>query len=339
MNFDFSDEQYAVRDLARDVFEREWSAARLRERWQSSGVADDRVWKALAGVGITGLTVPEEHGGFGGDHTDLVLVLEEAGRAGVPDPLVETVAVAAPLLAEAGTDDQRSEWLPRIASGDVRAAVQVGDDPSVASADEAAFVIIQRVEGLHLVTTDAISIRAVASEDRARRLYTIVANTSPTTLLTSEGSAVDRMRSRGAAATASLLNGVSIRLVEMTLDHVKARHQFGRPIGSFQAVKHKLASMHVAVESARSAAWYAAYALARDLPEATLAAAVAKAATNDAAAVIGHEALQCHGGIGFTWEHDLHLWLKRALSLQASFGTTRQHRWQAARALIERSGA
>jgi alkylation response protein AidB-like acyl-CoA dehydrogenase len=337
VNFDFSDEQYAVRDVAREVFEREWSPARLRERWESGDPSDGRVWKALAGVGITGLTVPESHGGLGGNETDLVLVLEEAGRAGIPDPLIDTVALAAPLLAEHGSEEQRSTWLPRIASGEATASVMLSGSPFAVDADVADLLIAQRDEELHLVTREQIQAAPVISDDRARRLFTVQAEMSPSTLITREASAVERANSRGAATTASLLNGLSMRLLDMTLEHVKARHQFGRPIGSFQAVKHKLASMHVAVEAARSAAWYGAYVLARRLPDADRAASVAKAAAAETAAFVGGEALQCHAGIGFTWEHDLHLWLKRAKALESAYGSAAEHRRRLAGAFIERS--
>jgi alkylation response protein AidB-like acyl-CoA dehydrogenase len=326
VHFDFSDEQYAIRDVAREVFEREWSPARLRERWDSPEPGDGRVWKALAEIGILGLTVPEDHGGLGGNEIDLVLVLEEAGRAGIPDPLVETVAVAAPLLAGRAGDDIAAGWLDRIASGDAVATVQLAGIPYAVEADVADFVLLQRADELHLVPKERVRATRVVSEDRARRLFTVKAGVSPETQVSSESAAVESAVARGAGATASVLNGVSLRLLEMSVAHVKDRHQFGRPIGSFQAVKHKLATMHVAVESARSAAWYAAYALATGRPDAVLAAHVAKAAAADASALVNGEALQLHGGIGFTWEHDLHLWLKRGKALEAAYGSAGEHR-------------
>jgi alkylation response protein AidB-like acyl-CoA dehydrogenase len=209
--------------------------------------------------------------------------------------------------------------------------------PFVQDADVVDFVIAQDDEELHLVPQENVRSTPMASEDRSRRLFTVQADMSQKNRVTKEASAVETARSRGASATASFLNGISLRLLEMTLDHVKARQQFGRPVGSFQAVKHKLASVHVAVEAARSAAWYAAYALARRLPDAHPAASAAKAAAADAAALAGTEALQCHGGIGFTWEHDLHLWLKRAKALEPSYGSASEHRQRRALNLFERT--
>jgi alkylation response protein AidB-like acyl-CoA dehydrogenase len=326
VNFDFSDEQYAVRDLAREVFEREWPPSRLRERWNEPSERDGRLWKSLAQVGLLGLTIPAEHGGTGGDELDLVLVLEEAGRAAVADPLAETLAVAVPLLAEAGSEDQRSTWLPRIASGDAVVAVQLDGSPFVPNADVADLLVVQRGDELYAVSAEGMRLRPVAAEDRARRLFVVDAEVSPETRVTNQATAVETAISRGAAATASFLNGISLRLLEMTLEHVKARHQFGRPIGSFQAVKHKLATMHVALESARAATWYAAYALAKARPDAPVAAHVAKATASETSALVNGEALQLHGGIGFTWEHDLHLWLKRGKALEAAYGSAADHR-------------
>jgi alkylation response protein AidB-like acyl-CoA dehydrogenase len=140
---------------------------------------------------------------------------------------------------------------------------------------------------------------------------------------------------RGVVSTAAVLDGIGLHLLETTVEYVKGRSQFGRPVGSFQAVKHRLADAYVLLESSRPAAWYAAYALANDLPDRELAASVAKAYASDAEAFINREALQLHGGIGFTWEHDLHLWLKRGKALERWFGSAREHRGRIAAHLFD----
>ncbi len=322
MDFDFSPEQYALRDMARDLFEKESSPSRLRELWDGKP-RDPGVWRTLGEVGLLGLTVPEEHGGAAGDEVDLALILEEAGRAALPEPLVDTVAVAAPLLAEAGTDVQKKEWLPRIAQGEAVAAVQLRGAPFVSDADVADLLLLEQEGDLHVVPADGFQSTAVPTEDRARRLFAVEAETSASTRM---GEVAEDGFARGAVATAGVLNGIGLRLLEMSVTHVKDRQQFGRPVGSFQAVQHKLASVYVLLESSRSATWSAAYALARSLPDRYVAAAVAKAHATDVAALAGAEALQCHGGIGFTWEHDLHLWLKRAKALESAYGTAAEHR-------------
>lgn len=307
MDFDFSSEQLAIRDLARELFEKESPPSRLRELW--GGAERDRsAWKTLGQAGLLEITDP----------IDLVLVLEEAGRAALPEPLVETLAVAAPVLAEA-----ESDWLPRIVSGEAIVAVRLGDAPFVVDAGDADLLLIEREGELHAVPRGSFTATPVRSDDGARRIYSVDARTGPDTRI--PGSAANAL-DRGAAAVASVLNGIAMRMLEMTLEHVKTRQQFGRPVGSFQAVKHKLAGAHVRVESSRAAAWYAAYAIASGLPDRSLAASVAKAVASESEAIANTEALQCHAGIGFTWEHDLHLWMKRGKALEASFGTAAEHR-------------
>jgi alkylation response protein AidB-like acyl-CoA dehydrogenase len=310
--------------MARDLFEKESSPTRLRELW-SRAPRDPSVWRTMAEVGLLGLTVPEEFGGAGGDDVDLALVLEEAGRAALSDPLVETVAVAAPLLAEAGTEEQRRTWLPAIAGGEAIVAVQLGGSPFVVDADVADLLITERDGELHAVPP-GFGFDRVDSEDRARRIFTVKPEPSASTRMAGGADQAKEAFARGAVATAAVLNGIVLRLLDMTVAHVTARRQFGRPVGSFQAVKHKLATVFVLADSSRSATWYAAYAMARKLPDRHHSASVAKAYASDAAAVAGTEALQCHGGIGFTWEHDLHLWLKRGKALEHAYGSAADHR-------------
>jgi alkylation response protein AidB-like acyl-CoA dehydrogenase len=326
MNFDFTGEQCALRDVVRELFARESPPERLRGERAS-------IWKRLAEVGITGLTVPERYGGSGGDEVDLQLVAEEAGRSCLPEPLVECLAVAVPALVGAGTDVQRDRWLPAIAAGEALATVACG--PFVLDADVADLVIVALPDGLHAVPRERVRTTAVASSDPSRRLFEVEADIDDDTRMDGGLPAAAMAWRRGAAGTAAVLNGVSMRLVEMTLDHVREREQFGRPVGAFQAVKHKLATMHTLVSSARPASWYAAYALGREPDRGRLAAAVAKERASVAAAVVNREALQCHGGIGFTWEHDLHLWLKRGKALEAAFGTAADHRTTIAEETID----
>lgn len=334
MEFDFTPEQYALRDVARELFEKESPPSRLRAIW-GGAERGDKLWRAMAEVGLLGLAIPEEHGGMGGDDCDLALVLEEAGRAALPEPLLETAAVAAPLLRDAGTPEQRAQWLPRIASGETIAAVQIGGAPFALDADLAEVLLYETDDELH--ATDAFGTGPVESEDRARRLFSVLPTLSAGTLMPGGRAAAARAVARGAAATACVLNGVGLCLVDTTVEYVRSREQFGRAVGSFQAVKHPLADAHVGLEAARSAAWYAMFALARGLPDAEPAASVAKVAACDAHALINDAALQAHGGIGFTWEHDLHLWLKRGLALAASFGTAREHRARLARDIFNGS--
>ncbi|MGH2786193.1 MAG: acyl-CoA dehydrogenase family protein [Actinomycetota bacterium] len=309
MDFDFSPEQLAVRDLARDLFANESPASRLRELW-GKAERDRSVWKALGQAGLLEITDP----------VDLVLVLEEAGRAALPEPIVETLAIAAPVL---GSSSLADEWIPKITSGDAIVAVQLAGAPFVVDAADADLLLLERDGALHAVPRDAITATPVRSDDGARLLFSVEAREDGASRLDVPPA---EAAARGAAAVAAVLNGISSRMLDMTLEYVKQREQFGRPVGTFQAVKHKLASAYVRIESARAAAWYAAFAIASELPDRSLAASAAKVVAAEAHAIANAEALQCHGGIGFTWEHDLHLWMKRGNALAASYGTASEHR-------------
>jgi alkylation response protein AidB-like acyl-CoA dehydrogenase len=334
MNFDFTAEQYTLRDAARAFFAAVCPPAHVRAMWSDDTGRRRGLWRAMAELGLLAVTIPECHGGLGLDEIDLVLVLEEAGRAALPEPLLETAAVAAPLLREAGTPEQQERWLPRIAGGEAIVTVQLAGAPLVADAHVADLLLAGRGDELHAIPRDRFTVTACPSMDGARRLFRVAADAGDDTRMAGGPNAATAAFQRGATATAAVLNGVSGRLLDMTVAYVAARRQFGRPVGSFQAVQHKLAEALLLVETARPAAWYAAYAIARGLADRGIAAAVAKAAASDAAAKANDEALQCHGGIGFTWEHDLHLWLKRGKALEQAYGSARFHRQHLAAGLF-----
>ena len=320
IDFDFDDVQYTLRDMARDLFGKESPITRVRELWDGKPY-DRSVWTTMANAGLTGLTVPESFGGAGCNEIDLVLVYEEAGRAALPEPLLETTGVAAPLIAACGDDALASTWLPRIATGEAIVAVQAPGEPLVAWGAEADLVLLIDRDGYKAVERADLEATPVAALDPARPLATITTD--------APGTMVQRARDpflRGAFGAAAILNGISQALLDRSVAYTKDREQFGRPVGSFQAVKHKLASMHQSIATSRPAAWYAGYALANGLDEARAAVSVAKAAAAETEAFCNTESLQCHGGIGFTWEDDLHLWLKKGMTLRSAWGTARQHR-------------
>ncbi|MFP5380166.1 MAG: acyl-CoA dehydrogenase family protein [Vicinamibacteria bacterium] len=327
MNFSLTDEQRALRDMARSLLAAHNPPARLRELWEGAARKPD-VWNALADVGLTGLLVAAEHGGAGGDAVDAVVVLHEAGRACLPEPLLDTMAVAAPVLAAAGRD-AATTWLPAIASGEATIAVQLADQPFAVDADVADALLVEVDGALHLVERDGFRAIPVLSEDRSRRLFR------------TEFEAGRRVgdaalaRRWGALGTAALLNGVADALLAMTLDYVKVREQFGVAVGSFQAVKHKLATVFASLESATAATQLAAYAVATGAAGSDRAVSVAKVHAVAAESLANAEALQCHGGIGFTWEHDLHFWLKRGRALEHGYGTAGEHRRRIAAALLD----
>jgi alkylation response protein AidB-like acyl-CoA dehydrogenase len=338
VDFDFSEEQYLLRDTVRDLLRRESSPAQVRATWDDARGRSPERWRKLGELGVLGLLVPEQHGGSGLDEVDMVLVLEESGRSVLPEPLLESAALGAPLLARAGSDALQQQWLPKAASGEAVLTVGLASQPYVSDAT-ADLLLLERDGELHAVTQDRVTLQPVKSIDGARRLFKVTAETSDDTLIGSSADHGQWLHDHAAAATAAQLVGIAGALLDQTVEYVKVREQFGRKVGSFQAVQHRLADMLLQVESARSAVYYAAYALANELPDASVAASVAKAAANDAERFANQNALQLHGGIGFTWEHDLHLWLKRGKALEWQYGDADFHRRRIADCVYANNGA
>ncbi|HUG83248.1 MAG TPA: acyl-CoA dehydrogenase family protein [Euzebya sp.] len=334
MNFDFTPDAKDLAAGAREFLTGEYPTAYVREVWAAEGPRDPKKWAHLAETGFVSVAIPEAHGGLGMGDVEMALLLEEAGRANLTEPLLETGAVAAPVIAEVASDAVKEEWLPRIAAGQAIISLQLGGAPAVVDADVAAALLVEVDDALHLVPADRFTTTRLASLDQARRMFAVEVTTGPETLLTAEADAVARAFDRAAAATASWLNGTGAKVLEMSVAYVKEREQFGRPVGSFQAVKHLLAETVLEVETSRAAAWYAAYAVQHDLPDRAEAVSVAKSFASDAERLANTNALQAHGGIGFTWEHDLHLWLKRGKALEGAYGTASWHRARIAELIL-----
>ncbi len=348
MRFAFTMEQELLRDALREVLARDCAPAVVRAAWSSEDGLARPLWRTLADVGVVGLTVPEAHGGLGLDLLDAALLFEEHGFAAAPTPLVETMAVAAPLLRDAtgafggadrGPPDVKAgdvtaeplaaRWLPAIAKGEAIVAVGLDEARAVRNAASAHVLVLAKAGELHAVPRSEVETEPVASVDGSRRLARVAWTASDATRFASGDRAralVADARDRGAVATAAELVGLARRMITMTVEYAKTRRQFGAPIGSFQAVKHHLASAHVKIELARPAVHRAAWSVAKRDPERARHASIAKAAASDAATLAARAALQCHGAIGYSFEHDLHLWMKRAWALASSYGDAAWHR-------------
>jgi alkylation response protein AidB-like acyl-CoA dehydrogenase len=342
MKFAFTDEQLELQRVVRELLGRECPPARVRAAWDGGADAPLAVWPHLAGVGVVGMTAPERFGGLGMDELDLALVLEECGRAALPEPLVEHTAVAVPLVAETCDDAFCDRWLGAAAAGKATLAVRLGDAPFVAGAARARLLLLEHtgVHGaeLHAVEPSAVSLVAQSSVDGTRKLARVEWQPSPATCVARgpvAREALDRAFDRGASAISAELIGVARKLVEMTVEYVKIRQQFGKAVGSFQAVKHMLAEAHVAIELARPCVHRAAYALARHEPDRAVHVSMAKAYASDAAARAARAALQCHGAIGYSFEYDLHLWMKRAWVQAATYGDAAWHRARLASLVLD----
>lgn len=327
MRGDLSVDQYEFGRVVRRALSAQAGPAQVRRIWAdpSQGAA---TWDLLADLGVFAIVVPERHGGLGGEAIDLALALEEVGRHALPLPVVETVTAAVVLAA--GADGPAARWLPSLAAGRCRFSVvdSSGLAPYGASTDATL-----RLDDPHVEVFSArdVTWSPARSADAGLDLASWGGACSAGADL---GASAALVRATAAWASALVLVGLGQHLVETTRDHTLAREQFGRPIAEFQAIRHRLADAAVAVEAARGLAWFAAYAADHRPDELVQAAHLAKSSASVAAAAAGAAALQLHGGIGFTWEHDLHLHLQRARSLAVWFGSASEHRVAAGRALL-----
>jgi alkylation response protein AidB-like acyl-CoA dehydrogenase len=342
VRFAFTSEQYALRDAVRDVLKKECTPAVVRAAWASDGAHVMPLWRTLARVGLAGLTVAADHGGLGLGDLDLVLLLEECGYAAVPAPVVETTAVAAPLLAAVfGSEARTSEWLRGIAAGEAIVAVGLAGAPFVRDADVASLLLLERDGALHAVPRASVTLEMQPAVDGSRRLFRVDGPASAVHCV-ARGRLAERAASlafdRGALGASAELVGLARRMIDMTVDYVSVRKQFGAPIGSFQAVKHHLADALVKVEFARPVVYRAAYSVDRGNAEREVHVSMAKAMASDAAAFAARTALQCHGAIGYTFEHDLHLFMKRTWALAASWGDAAFHRARVAAVVLGAEG-
>jgi alkylation response protein AidB-like acyl-CoA dehydrogenase len=303
----------------------------------------DEQWQAVAELGWPALVVSEDDGGLGLGVVELAVLQEQLGYALAPTPLLSTVATALAISA-AGSPEQRAELLPGLAEGERRGTVApvpasslgfldhvlTGTLEAVPDAGGADLLVVPTGHN-HLSVVDlrgeGVRVEPVKGLDPTRRLSTITLDDAPSTSLgAADGAALARARDIITVAVAAESVGVAQRAMEMAVEHARDRQQFGRPIGVFQAVSHPCAQMLLEVEGARSAVMFAAWALDASPDEAPLAAAMAKAYASDAGWRVPAAALQVLGGIGFTWEHDLHFWLKRGRANAAAWGDARSQR-------------
>ncbi len=338
MRFAFTEDQLLFRDTVRDFFANEFTPTVLRKVWDGDANAADGVWSGLAEMGVVGLTVPEEAGGMGMNELDLVLLQQEAGRVAYTGPLVETTSVAAPMLVGAAPDDVRAQWLSGIASGTSKVTVGLSEMPFVVGADSADLVILERNDRLFALPGDKAMLTAQPSVDGARRLFSVDWNKADEIALTDGPVVRQAAFDRGALATAAQLLGLSDAMLDLTVSYVTERRQFGVPVGTFQAVKHRLANALIALEFAKPAVYRAAYSIATGASTASRDVSMAKCFASDAAERVVREALQCHGAIAYTVEYDMHMWMKRVWALSPAWGDAAYHRRQVANAVLDAEG-
>jgi alkylation response protein AidB-like acyl-CoA dehydrogenase len=322
MNFDLDDEQQEIKRTAHEFLGDRFKPEKVRELAESRSY-DDGLWKQISELGWPGIAIAEEDGGQGLGMVELAVLLEESGYACAPSPLLGT-AGAALVISAAGSDEQRSEWLPRLASGEATGAFGgFADGKSTLFCDlpTADVVVTFNGEGALLAPASEVGSEPFEAIDSTRG-YGVVSDAAGERL----PGDVDAGRDRLAVAIAAELTGIAQRAMEMAVEYARERQQFGRPIGSYQAVSHRCAAMLLAAEESRSLTYYAAWTADAEPESLPLAAAMAAARSADAGWQVPASALQVFGGIGFTWEHDLQFWLKRGRVAGRMLGNPRDHR-------------
>lgn len=318
MRFAFTADQLALRDAVRDALAGECAPAVVRESWNGPVPA---LWATLAGLGVLGVNAPERCGGLGLGPLEWVLLLETAGWAAAPVTLLETVATN-PWLAETGQD----ALLARVVGGDARVTVFL-DGTYAREAVGAAMIVRIAADG-SLSTATAPTLVPMSTIDGSRRLFSVDGRFEP---VPGDGR---EMRARATLACAAELLGLGRRVLDMAVRYASVRQQFGRPIGSFQAVQHGLVDALVGLEFAAPLVYRAAYSLATGDVDASTHVSMAKVYASEAADVAAKKALQVHGAIGYTTECDLHLWMKRIFALRAAWGDVAWHEDRVAEAIL-----
>jgi alkylation response protein AidB-like acyl-CoA dehydrogenase len=354
MHFDLTEEQLLLQETVRGFLEKECPPSRLREIFDAEESFDPVLWKGLVELGVAGIALPEETGGAGLELLDLAVVSEVLGHAAAPGPFLGHV-LCAQALALGGSEEQRRRWLPELAAGEALGSVAFAEPGARWQPEEWELAAADRLEGVkdhvpHAGAADVlvvgtaggglalvecghegVLVEPIDGADRTRRIASVRFEGAPCQPLPEGAAAAPRVRDAGLVLLAADAFGVATRLVETSVEYAKTREQFGVTIGHFQAVKHQLANMAVDVEPARGLYWFAAHAFDHVPEESARAAALAKAHLGDRAMQVARDAVEAHGGIGFTWECDVQIWFKRAMFDRAFLGTPAVHRERAAR--------
>jgi alkylation response protein AidB-like acyl-CoA dehydrogenase len=310
MKFSFTDDQRLFAEGLRELLSNECPASLVREVWENGSGHSPELWEHLSGMGVLSMLAPESAGGMGGSFVDAILLFQELGRAAVPGPVLEHMAVAVPALAT-------SDFGPQVIAGRTIVTTWVDDSPYVAHA--ATSNLIVRPD--HVL--EGFDVADAHGMDGGRRLGVVTGGRRiETEIRVGYLSAFDAM----ALASAAYLIGLSERMIEIAADYARVREQFGKPIGSFQAVKHLMSDALLKVEFAKAPTYRAAFSASIGADTMIRDVSMAKALASEAAYRTSRSTMQVHGGIGYTWEADLQLWMKKAWALMRSHGDANFHR-------------
>lgn len=327
MNFTFSEDQLLFQDSVRDFLVNEVTPERIRASWERDDGRDSALWQQIVEMGLTGITVSEEFGGLGMSELDFVLLAQECGYVALPEPLVHTSLVAVPMLNELG-GELAAQWLPKIAAGEAKVVVGLEQNILVEDAHTADLLLIQKGDDIFALTPQQVTLRHNESIDPSRKLYAVEFDESVQPAVSGE-QAIDLITAalnRGALACAAQALGLAQRMIDMTVLYTTDRHQFGKPIGSFQAVKHHMANIAVRLEYAKAPVHRAAYAIANGQASASRNVSHAKIIACEAAKLAAKNTIQAHGAMGYTWEVDLHIFMKKSWALANTWGDEGFHK-------------
>ena len=330
MDFTFNDDQLAFREAISRFLMTEAAPEMLREIWETDPGRSRDLRNAIAAQGLTALSVPEAEGGLGMDDVTWALMTQELGYYAIPDSLADTAYVACGVLSGLPVmHPVRAELLPRIADGSLRLAIGHPVNRLVSDAALAEVLILTNGDEIHVVPRAQVDVQAQSSIDASRRLGRVSWAPSSATCVAQgeQGRTLQaRMLDRGALSVAGQLLGLAQRMLDLSVDYAAQRKQFGKPIGSFQAVKHHLADVARAIEQAKPVLYRAAHALARGDANAGVWVSQARLAANEASWLAARKGIQVHGAMGYTWEVDLQMFMKRAWALDASWGDRGFHK-------------
>ena len=364
MNFSFSDDQILLKNSVRSALDEQCKPEHVRAMFDDPRGYGDDLWGEMAKLGWLGLPFPEEQGGAGLGLVELALVMDEMGRAAYPGPFFATVVLGGLGIALGGSAEQKDKWLSAIAAGNARATAALLEehldwDPGSTTATAAksgsgwtlsglkrfvpwahvadvVLVPARSPEGLSLFLVDpkasGVTRKPMVGIDLASRWSEMrldkvaVGADSVLGRPGSAGPVIEALLRRAAVMSSAEMLGCARRCLDMSVEYAKVREQFGQPIGSFQAIRHRCAEMLLQVDNAHAAVYYAAWALTAGAEDAAVASSICKAYVSEAARAVCGDAIQVHGGFGFTWEYDLHLYMKRAKALEPLYGDAEYHR-------------
>jgi alkylation response protein AidB-like acyl-CoA dehydrogenase len=327
MDFTFSEDQLLFQASVRDFLVNEVTPERIRGSWETDSGRDAALWQQLTELGLVSMTVPEEHGGLGMTELDFVLLAQECGYVALPEPLVHTALVAVPLLKDLG-GELAAHWLPRVAAGEAKVVVGLQQNQLVEDAHVADLLLLQQDGEIVALTPDQVELRHNESVDPSRKLYAVTLPGDVQSIAGGEQAEglIAATLNRGALGSAAQALGLAQRMIDISVQYTSERQQFGKAIGSFQAVKHHMANVAVCLEYAKAPVHRAAYCIANNEAIAGHAVSQAKLAACEAANLAAKNSIQVHGAMGYTWEVDLHIFMKKAWALANTWGDAGFHK-------------